>query len=65
MARGPFWLCTELKILRQNMDKTDREIAELLPKRNERAVCDFRAKVGLYKRYPHAEHRRASADHAL
>lgn len=69
MARGPFWLCTELKIIRENMDKTDHAIAAMLPGRKAKSVEDFRRKLGLHKRqsnpkyptYPQADTRRAIA----
>ncbi len=52
MARGPFWLCTELKVIRANLDKPDWQIAAMLPGRKEKAVSDFRSKLGIYKRGP-------------
>ena len=63
MARGPFWLCTDLMLIRANLDKTDAEIAAMFPGRDEKAVCDIRLKHRIMKRqgypryptYPQAE----------
>ena len=49
MARGKFWLCTELRVIRSNLDKPDRVIASMLPGRSTRAVEDFRRKQGMMK----------------
>ena len=49
MARGPFWLGSDLKLIRANLDKTDAEIAAMLPGRKPRAVADVRRKLGIAK----------------
>jgi hypothetical protein len=49
MARGPYWLCTDLKIIRANLDKTDAEIAAMFPGRDEKAVLAIRFKHRILK----------------
>jgi hypothetical protein len=63
MARGPYWLCSELAVIRRNLDKTDAELAGMFPGRNEKAILDIRLKHRIMKRqnnpqypsYPQAE----------
>lgn len=49
MARGPFWRCTDLAVIRRNIDKTDAEIAAMLPGRKPKAIEDARAHYGIIK----------------
>lgn len=49
MARGPYWLCSEIKTIGRNLDKTDAEIAAMLPGRKAKAVENVRSKYRIWK----------------
>jgi hypothetical protein len=56
MARGPYWLCSDIKTIRRNLDKTDADLAAMFPGRNVKAVETVRRRFGLAKcpqRAPH------------
>lgn len=78
MARGPYWLCSEIKTIGRNLDKTDADLAAMFPGRNVKAVETVRRRFGLAKcpqrapklpRYPgiihagtYCEHRRGGVE---
>jgi hypothetical protein len=49
MARGPYWLCTDLLLIRANLDKTDAEIAAMFPGRKPKAILAVRWKYRMMK----------------